>query len=156
MKDDFLNILKKILNIKIKKLLFEKKSGNILKFQCKICGREFENEKSIEKHIQSKHSDEVVKIVLKEAIKGGSTKSIEGFNALIDNMDVKKIKELDVDIETAEGIARMFNEVFFHGDWKKHIEWIKKYGSEEQKREDIPLIEKIMKEDMKKKQISSH
>jgi hypothetical protein len=70
--------------------------------------------------VQSKHSDEVVKIVLKEALKRESTKSIEGLNVLIDNMDVKKFKELDVDVGTAEGIARLINEVFFHGDWKKY------------------------------------
>jgi hypothetical protein len=54
-----------------------------------------------------------------------------------------------LDITKPEDIARMFNEVFFHGDWEKHIEWIKKYGSEEQRREDIPLLEKLMREDMK-------
>jgi hypothetical protein len=126
------------------------RGGSILKFRCKICGCEFENEGSIEKHVQSKHSDEVVKIVLKEALKRESTKSIEGLNVLIDNMDVKKFKELDVDVGTAEGIARLINEVFFHGDWKKYIEWIRKYGSKKQRREDIPFIEEIMKKDMRR------
>jgi hypothetical protein len=68
-------------------------------------------------------------------------------------MDVKKFEEWDLDITKPEEIARMFNEVFFHGDWEKHIEWIKTYGSEEQKREDIPLLEKLMREDMEKSKI---
>ncbi len=46
--------------------------------------------------------------------------------------------------QTAEGMARMFNDLIFDGDWKKHIEWIEKYGGDEQKREDIPLLKELM------------
>lgn len=46
--------------------------------------------------------------------------------------------------QTAEGLTRMFNDLVFDGDWKKHIEWIEKHGSDEEKTEDIPLIKKWM------------
>ncbi len=107
----------------------------------------------MERHIRRKHGDEVMKATFKEALKGlrKTPKDIEGLSILIDGMDVKKLEELDVDLETAEGMARMFNEVFFRGDWRKHVEWIKRYGSREQRREDIPLIERLMRENRKRK-----
>lgn len=134
--------------IKAETLLY-KKVGS--KFHCKICDYEFESKRKVEKHIIREHHDEVIKIILKEVLRRGerTSKEIKGFNILIDNMDVKKFKEIDVDLGTTEGIIRMINEVFFHGDWKKQIEWIKKYGSEEQKREDIPLIEELIMKNLK-------
>jgi hypothetical protein len=136
--------------------LYERRGHGVgLRFRCKMCGREFGTEMGVKAHIRGKHHGDVLKSTFKQALSnmGRSPEHSRAFRTLIDNMDVKKFEEWDLDITKPEEIARMFNEVFFHGDWKKHIEWIKKYGSEEQQREDIPLLEKLMREDMEKSKI---
>jgi predicted transcriptional regulator len=146
-------LMEGIVEIKPEDVFYERmEHGGGLKFRCKMCGREFRTEKSVENHIKGEHHEDVVKLTFKKALSkmGKSPEYTRAFNILIDNMDVKKLEELDVDLTKAEEIARLFNEVFFHGDWEKYIEWIKMYGSEKQQREDIPLLEKLMKEDMKK------
>jgi len=89
-----------------------------------------------------------MRAVLKKTLSGkrGTKREMMAWRALIENMDVERLKDLDVDITKADGLAKMFNEVFFHGDWKRHIEWTEKYGSKEQKREDIPLLKNMRKE----------
>jgi hypothetical protein len=145
--------LESVLEAKPEGVLYER-SGYV-GFRCKMCGREFGTEMGVKAHIRGKHHGDVLKSTFKQALSnmGRSPEHTRAFRTLIDNMDVKKFEEWDLDITKPEEIARMFNEVFFHGDWEKHIEWIKTYGSEEQKREDIPLLEKLMREDMEKSKI---
>jgi len=104
--------------------LYERRGHGVgLRFRCKMCGREFGTEMGVEAHIRGKHHGDVLKSTFKQALSnmGKSPEHTRAFRTLIDNMDVKKLEEWDLDITKPEEIARMFNEVFFHGDWKKHI-----------------------------------
>lgn len=66
------------------------------------------------------------------------------------DMDPKQLEEKLAAMDpaeyplTAEGIARFSNDLLFDGDWKKHLEWTETHGSDEQKREDIPLMKELM------------
>lgn len=71
----------------------------------------------------------------------------ENFEGFIKNMDLEKLEKFEGGISKPEELARMINESVFNGDWEKQIEWIEKYGSQEQK-EDIPLIKRLMKENI--------
>lgn len=65
-------------------------------------------------------------------------------------VDAKKLEDKFAALDpakysrTAEGMERMFNDLIFDGDWKKHLEWTETHGSDEEKTEDIPLIKKWM------------
>jgi hypothetical protein len=113
--------LESVLEAKPEGVLYER-SGYV-GFRCKMCGREFGTEMGVKAHIRGKHHGDVLKSTFKQALSnmGRSPEHTRAFRTLIDNMDVKKLEELDLDVTKAEEIARMFNEVFFHGDWKKHI-----------------------------------
>ncbi len=50
-----------------------------------------------------------------------------------------------VNMDSAEILAVFINKKFFEGSWDKHIEWTKKYGSQIQRKEDIPLLEELKK-----------
>ena len=55
----------------------------------------------------------------------------------------KANKRLDGKSLTPETMAWFENEARFGGDWDKHIAWVRENGSEEQKQEDIPLLEEL-------------
>ena len=62
---------------------------------------------------------------------------------ILDRIDSEKLMEFKDDFTTEEGLLRMINKAVFGGNWKKYVEWIEKYGTEEQKSKDIALIRKI-------------
>ncbi|MEW6069256.1 MAG: hypothetical protein AB1485_01435 [Candidatus Thermoplasmatota archaeon] len=46
----------------------------------------------------------------------------------------------EVRLSLIEIFAVFLRDNFFEGSWDKQVEWLSKYGSEQQKSEDIPLI----------------
>jgi hypothetical protein len=81
-----------------------------------------------------------------------SEKLKEALSELINqgaDIDLERLKSFNGELTKPEDMARFLNEVFFRGDWSKHIEFIKKHGSERQKKEDIPLIRQLMEKEKK-------
>ncbi|MFH0837012.1 MAG: SEC-C metal-binding domain-containing protein [Candidatus Aenigmatarchaeota archaeon] len=92
------------------------------------------DEEKIEQSVKIFHGDEEE---LKKLIDSMKSQGID--------VDREKLKNYPAFMPTVENIAKMFNDVWFNGDWQRHIEWTETYGTEEQKKKDIPLIKKLMK-----------
>lgn len=65
----------------------------------------------------------------------------------MDNIDFERANKANERLGriglTVETLAWFENEARFAGDWDRHIAWVRENGSEEQKEEDIPMLEEL-------------
>ncbi|MFH0861923.1 MAG: hypothetical protein V1875_02730 [Candidatus Altiarchaeota archaeon] len=59
-------------------------------------------------------------------------------------VDEERIRCFRGDPNTLEGGIRLVNEALFSGDWEKHLDFIVRHGTPEQKKHDIKIIKEIM------------
>ncbi|MDI6737702.1 MAG: hypothetical protein QME12_04270 [Nanoarchaeota archaeon] len=75
------------------------------------------------------------------------------FLDFLKDIDMERAEKANKRLEgkpiTPESFSWLENESWFGGDWDRHIAWVKQNGSEEQKREDIPLLEKMREKERK-------